>query len=93
MGDFPDVACIEVHRDWEAVPEFVQLRGIVCRLFNDLAQGLLTGSGDPDLALAELLEVSREAIEIEDQFSPGRHVLTRLVDQEQNVVVAGLSTT
>ena len=57
MGDFPDVARIEVYGDREPVPELVELGGIVCRLFDDLAQGLLSCSRDPDLALAKLLEI------------------------------------
>ena len=75
----------------KAIPQLVQFRGVVRRFLDDFAQSLLAGGGDPDLALAEFLEVARQSVEVEDQFAAGCDVLTGLVDQEQNVLMAGLA--
>ena len=75
----------------EAVPQLIQFGGVVGGLLDDLARGLLAGRGDPDLSFAELLQVARQAVEVEDQLAAGRDVLAGLVDQEQDVLLAGLA--
>jgi len=89
--DLPDVARVEMDGNRETVPQFVQFGGVVGGLFDDFAQSLLAGGGDPNLALAEFLEVTRQAVEVEDQLAAGGDVLTGLVHKEQDVFMSGLA--
>jgi hypothetical protein len=67
VADFLDVARFERDLDREAVFQFVQLSEVECGLGIVLGQRLLRGGNDPDLAVAQVLEVLGQAVEIEDQ--------------------------
>jgi len=89
--DLTDVARVEMDGNREAVPQLVELSGVMRGLFDDFAQGLLAGGGDPNLAFAELLEIAGQPVEVEDQLAAGGDVLTGLVHKEQNVFMPGLA--
>lgn len=86
MRDFADVAGIEMDGDGKAVLELIELGRIERRSLRDLRQGLLASGQDPDFALAQLLNIPRQPIEIEDQLAPRRYVLSRLVNREKDTL-------
>src|SRR5690606_27096620 len=82
VDDLTNVAGVEMDGDRETVAQFVQLRRVVRRLLDDLAERRLPGRRDPYLALAELLDAPRKAVEVENQLTARGYVLTGLVDQK-----------
>jgi hypothetical protein len=90
VANLLDVVGLEIDADREAVLQLEELGGVQRRPLIVLGQGLLAGAHDPDLAVALRLDVLREPVEVQDQVGPGPHVLTDLVDHEQDVLLAGL---
>ena len=92
MGDLPDVTGVQVDGDRKAIPKLVEFRRIVGGSLDDFAQCLLAGRRYPNLPGSEFFEIPGDAVEIEDQFTAGRHVLPRLIDKEEDVLTTRLST-
>ena len=66
VGDLADVTRVEIDGDRETVAQLIQLGGIMRSFLDDLGQRLLTGGDDPHSPLAQLLQVARQAVEVED---------------------------
>ena len=84
---------LQVDLDREAVLELVEFRGVQGGARVVLGQGLLGGADDPDLAVADVLEVLGEALQVEDQVLVAADVLADLVDDEEMYCLPAVSRT
>ncbi len=90
VTDLFDIAGLQVHLDREPILEFIKLVGVNGRPRIILSQCLLGRGHYPDLTPAESFQVLRHAVQIENQIVSGGDVLTDLVDDEDDVLLAAL---
>ena len=89
VADLFDVARFQVDLDGEAVLQLVQLGRVERGARVVLGQGLLGGADDPDLAVADALQVLGQAIQVEDQVVARADILAHFVDDKDDVLLAG----
>jgi len=89
VADLLDVAGLQMHLDWKAVFQFEQTRCVEHGGGVVLGQGLLGGCKKPDRTVADLFEIFRQAIEVEDEVGLGRDILADSSMMKEDVFFAG----
>ena len=88
MADLLDVARFEVDLDRKPILELVEARRVDRGDGVVVGERLLGGGEDPGVPLADLPEVLRQPVQIEDEAVLGGYVLPHLVDDEENRLLA-----
>ena len=90
MADLLDVARLQVDLNRKAVLQFEEAGSIEHRRGVIFRERLLGGGEQPHRAIADLFQVFGQSVEIENQIGFGRGILTDLVDDKENILLAGL---